>query len=336
MTDFLTQDFIQLAKSKYLLTYLDYLKQHHPEVLHLWQQSELPDEFTLQSSDLFVLPNLIDRLSAQLEQHLNLDQQVAYIQYCARANLKKAFESIELMSGHTLREQLKDYLDRAIFESTTLNHRFLHQLGSTWLVRDKPFKDENWLRMSDAYMVEFWTLLIQKLTGTYWYPKKIWVQSDASRYIQKMWADRSFELFAHREITGIELPEALLDLKPQMMPVRDINQQTQPELFDLKTTLKLSLKPYLINGRPSINTAANILGFHPRQLQRKLYKENLKYTKVLDELIFDNVKEELVETEDEIADIAFRHGYRLQTHFTRAFKKYCKLTPSEFRHQQRD
>ncbi|GEM81233.1 hypothetical protein VSU01S_34780 [Vibrio superstes NBRC 103154] len=281
----------------------------------------------LATAEWYVLPNLIDKLSDLLEQCLTISQQVAYIEWCARENVRKSLMSVDLSTKETLETQLNHYFDSAIYESSTVNHYFFHQFNETWLVRDKQHQH----KMSDVYAVAFWTLLIQAITKTYWYPKRIWVCSNAEAYFRQLFPAANYQLFVERDKTGVELPEGLLNQVVSTKTLAISTPQSIDNWFDLQGTLQLSLKPYLINGRPSIETAASILGMHPRQLQRRLQREQLKYSKVVDELIFESAKKDLVQSQDDIADIAFRYGYRLQTHFSRAFKKYTNLTPTQYR-----
>ncbi len=88
----------------------------------------------------------------------------------------------------------------------------------------------------------------------------------------------------------------------------------------------------LLPGRgPRLKDVASELHIGARQLQRRLEKERTSF----DELVTDIRKQlalSYLEQEDQpLCEIAFLLGYSSQSNFTRAFKAWFHLTPTEFR-----
>ncbi|OUR97563.1 hypothetical protein A9Q81_12865 [Gammaproteobacteria bacterium 42_54_T18] len=69
----------------------------------------------------------------------------------------------------------------------------------------------------------------------------------------------------------------------------------------------------------------------PRTLHRLLSKENTKYRELVAKVRIDRAKEMLQQTQYSISQIAHELGYTDAANFTRAFRKFEGMSPSEFR-----
>ena len=87
----------------------------------------------------------------------------------------------------------------------------------------------------------------------------------------------------------------------------------------------------MLSGRPEIGHTAAALGLSARTLQRRLYEQDLSYAKLLRHVRIDTAKNMLKQGNTPIEDISTNLGYRHSTHFTRAFRQICGLTPREYR-----
>ena len=87
----------------------------------------------------------------------------------------------------------------------------------------------------------------------------------------------------------------------------------------------------VLSGHSDIRHVASALGLSVRTLQRRLYEQDLSYAKLVQHVRVETAKTMLEERDTPIADISSSLGYQHSTHFARAFRQTCGLTPREYR-----
>ena len=87
----------------------------------------------------------------------------------------------------------------------------------------------------------------------------------------------------------------------------------------------------LLEGQTSAAALAEKLGMAPPDFRRKLKEHDLDYRALLEDVRKETARNYLTNSEASITEIAFNLGYAETSVFTRAFKKWFKLTPSEMR-----
>jgi AraC-like DNA-binding protein len=90
----------------------------------------------------------------------------------------------------------------------------------------------------------------------------------------------------------------------------------------------------LPSGEPSIEKLAESMGMTPRSLHRHLRKENVGYRDILDSLRQNLAVQYLKQRHLSVIDVAFQLGYSDSSNFTRAFKRWFRVSPSQYRQQQ--
>ena len=81
----------------------------------------------------------------------------------------------------------------------------------------------------------------------------------------------------------------------------------------------------------SIEQVAAQLDTSPRTLQRRLAEEDTSYAVVVDEVRLETAKQALADPTNSLAEIAFLIGFEEQSSFSRAFKRWTGISPSEHR-----
>lgn len=94
------------------------------------------------------------------------------------------------------------------------------------------------------------------------------------------------------------------------------------------------LRSLLATGDANLSTVASILDIHPRQLQSKLRSSGQQFRTLLEELRFEEAKQQLALTNTRITDLALSLGYADETAFSRAFKRWSGHSPQQWRQQQ--
>ncbi len=85
---------------------------------------------------------------------------------------------------------------------------------------------------------------------------------------------------------------------------------------------------------PRIETMAEVTGLSVRTLQRRLAKHGLSHSQIVEQARYQTATRLLGGSDIRITDIAMDLGYADSAHFTRAFKRWAGVTPSEYRGHQ--
>lgn len=91
------------------------------------------------------------------------------------------------------------------------------------------------------------------------------------------------------------------------------------------------IKSQLQTSKVSLDSAAKMLGYSNRTLQRELDRLNLSFRGLTTRVRMDIANELLKETDMSISDIAKELGYSSHSHFSRAYNKETEISPSQHR-----
>jgi AraC-like DNA-binding protein len=88
-------------------------------------------------------------------------------------------------------------------------------------------------------------------------------------------------------------------------------------------------------GYPSVERIAEQLRLPVRTLQRRLNEQGLTYSELIEELRYREACRLLKRTEKRVAAISAALGYADPSHFSRAFRRWSGMRPSQYRSSQR-
>ncbi|WP_162530141.1 helix-turn-helix domain-containing protein [Stappia sp. BW2] len=120
--------------------------------------------------------------------------------------------------------------------------------------------------------------------------------------------------------------------KPAPAPSED-EQNGRSEDWEFVTLLRKMVQPYLTDGRTDVTFAAEIAGISTRTLQRRLKLCGSSYSRLLQEARFELARQNLENPALKVIDVATMAGYESPQHFTRAFRRFTGITPTDYRHQ---
>ncbi|MGD2025547.1 MAG: helix-turn-helix domain-containing protein [Methyloceanibacter sp.] len=182
------------------------------------------------------------------------------------------------------------------------------------------------------YMID----TVRLAAGPDWRPSRIHLARG------KMPGQDHLEIFRDREIvyfqgmSGISIKKSLL---PCQIPRERLKAgaessgwseiETPPDSFT--GSLRLLLKAHIREGIFQISSLAEAVGMSKRTLQRRLGEEGLSFSVLLDDLRFELTAELMRELDYPLIAIAHDLGYRDQAHFTRSFRRWTGMSPSEYR-----
>ena len=114
-------------------------------------------------------------------------------------------------------------------------------------------------------------------------------------------------------------------------PNHKVPQKPAPTLNSLDL-LRQEL-PYLLrNGYPPADRVAESAGMSIRSFQRRLANDQLSYSLLVDQARFETAICLLQDPNLKLIEIALELGYNDAANFTRAFKRWTGMPPSQFRH----
>jgi AraC-like DNA-binding protein len=108
-------------------------------------------------------------------------------------------------------------------------------------------------------------------------------------------------------------------------------EKGHPEDWEFVSLLRKLVQPYLNEGRPDVAFAAEMAGISTRTLQRRLKLSDNSYSQILQEARFELARARLGDPAMKVIDVAMMAGYESPQHFTRAFRRFTGVTPSEYR-----
>lgn len=120
--------------------------------------------------------------------------------------------------------------------------------------------------------------------------------------------------------------------RPVSLPSGD-QKEGLSKAWEFVALMRILLQPYLNDGRPDVAIAAELAGMSTRTLQRKLNLCGSSYSQILQEARFQLACMRLEDLGQKVIDVAMMTGYENPQHFTRAFRRFTGLTPSEYRQQ---
>ncbi|MDD9173456.1 AraC family transcriptional regulator [Aliivibrio finisterrensis] len=232
-----------------------------------------------------------------------------------------------------LKSTLDGFSDLLSKESTGAKVYVQESVGSWWLVREKSGVDEPWFKYAEMFSVIFMSELLRSLTKSEWSPTRIGIRSKDDHDFLNLPTLNKTQFFTERPVTALEIPASILFSKVAAYEKEKINVKQDVDLQNMTFTdqFKIAIFPYLPVGKLPIKLASEILRMNVRTLQRKLKNDGTIYKTLIEEMCFEQIVAELVETNKPITGIATKYGYSDAGHFSRAFKRIYGVSPSQYR-----
>lgn len=100
---------------------------------------------------------------------------------------------------------------------------------------------------------------------------------------------------------------------------------------DLSRSVQQAIGGLLRGGCPDVRLTAELAGLSVRTLSRRLAEEGTSYERLVEHVRFKAAVELLHGDQPRLIDIAYELGYADPANFTRAFKRWAGMAPSEYR-----
>jgi len=180
-----------------------------------------------------------------------------------------------------------------------------------------------------------WMLKIARLADPAWSPSEILLGAKATQVrfaaIEMLGSTARFQ----QNRTGFLVPASMLALPLTKNPVqaedRDADFWSTAPAGTYAESLLQMIRSFANDGWLSIDQASEVTDTSVRTLQRRLSTERKTYSDLVQQCRAQMAGDLLENSDATIAEIAHRLGYRNQGNFTRAFYRWAKVPPSEFR-----
>ena len=112
---------------------------------------------------------------------------------------------------------------------------------------------------------------------------------------------------------------------------KDVNPASTPIPDNYVESLKQIIRAYANDGWLNVDEASEVSDQSVRTLQRRLSKEQTTYSNLVQQCRAEMAGDLLENSDISMAEIAHQLGYGNQGNFTRAFYRWARVSPSEFR-----
>ncbi|MGR5231827.1 helix-turn-helix domain-containing protein [Vibrio rotiferianus] len=301
------------------------------DVYQILEQAIMPAEIELYPTNSYIVTERLKALYNLIVTNLHDDELVYFVEQSTKENAAKFLKSLDVRHCSTLRMAIDTICANIFKTSLDSNFGLEKKFGRTWFYRKREYCDEPWFLLSELYMISVFGELIRQLVGKAWMPADIFLMTDACDTFQMLYPEQKIQFYTKREYTAVEIAELLLESPIDEKWRENIVDAGQSIEKTVSNTLRHSLPLYFGEGRPTLEKAAEITGFTPRTLKRRLSEEGTTYTKLLEEIIIDIAKHQLSNSDKSISEIGFALGYTLSNHFSRAFKRAEGINPKQYR-----
>jgi AraC-like DNA-binding protein len=182
---------------------------------------------------------------------------------------------------------------------------------------------------------------VRAFLGARWRPE--WIELNYPRDVAAHLLERELNVPAYfgRPGIGVAIRSDMLDspnlafrhvAAPSSLTLLDVGSSEAATQFNEPVQSLFSIVVLrLLDGRSDMEGTALMAGIGVQTLQRRLRREGLTYRNLLDAARLRKARALLMESQQNITEIAFGLGYSDHANFTRAFTRWMSCSPSEYR-----
>lgn len=193
-----------------------------------------------------------------------------------------------------------------------------------------PLRDGAW--SVEQYLVSAFIDLVQMASGDEWWPNEVWLLHREPLHPEEQAWLGSARVHLGTDRTAISVPPELLS-RPCHVPARHVVRSGRagsahdPPSPGLRETVRLAIR----SGDATVDRIANDAGMSTRTFQRRLRDRGTRFQTLLNETRFELAAEALASSDQPVTTVALELGYENPAAFSRAFRAWAGLTPSQFR-----
>lgn len=186
----------------------------------------------------------------------------------------------------------------------------------------------------ELYRITSMIQLVQLASDEGWRPGSIHLNQAISSVVNACPLLATSNISFSQQYSSITIPSELLDLPVRLeIPTRTraSSDSNADKNNDFANSIRNIINTYSQTQNISIEETADLAEISVRTLQRRLSEINLHFNEMVGEAKLAHAKIKLKNTNLSIKEIARTLGYSDTPHFTRAFKRWTGISPSDFR-----
>ena len=263
----------------------------------------------------------MDDFGFQVSEHLSLDSYGLFGKY--------------VLSAHNLEEALHRFI-AAMGEQSNCPQFWLEDKGSSvWFCRKGSVGMRIGSWQIEQHVVSLMVYLVRSFTNKNWIPPYAWLKTQTLTGIGKAKVLKGSKISSSKPYTSISIPKVLFSANNSIKQsnVKSSNMTIANNSRDIVREL---LRQEYFSLNYCVSSIANQLGMSIRQTQRILKSEGIHLKNLIEELRFERAQELLKERNKSVLEISLFLEYSDAANFSRAFKRWSGVCPTEFREKFHD
>jgi len=185
----------------------------------------------------------------------------------------------------------------------------------------------------ELYRITSMIQLVQLASGIQWRPEIIRLVMPRTETVDACPILEKSKISFSEPISAISIQRNLLQLPVHTgISGRIKTDRNKAGLnTDFTNSIRQIINSYTLTKNISIEEVASIADMSVRSLQRRLTDSGLKFNDLLNQAKYRHAKQKLQSSQLPVAEIAKSLGYSDPAHFTRAFRRWSGLSPTDFR-----
>lgn len=177
---------------------------------------------------------------------------------------------------------------------------------------------------------------VRAYAGQGWVPEMIHSTCTGAKQAQLLEKIFGAPVRAQAEVSAVDFDAALLCAKSQRRCAAEPTPEPGlPNAVGCKESVAALSAIALLEGQPRIDWVAGKMRVRRRTLQRVLAAEGVRFKDVVDEMIKDRALSMVRHSELSFTEIALQLGYSEGAQFSRAFRRWTGIPPSQYQRQRR-
>lgn len=245
--------------------------------------------------------------------------------------------SRKVLFSPTLHQSLGSICRNAHLEDTSAHFQLIRRGETLWLESSATKGTQEWVQQLELFRFGGLLEIIRFAAGSDWLPPVVQLQSLDDGQLQESELIRDINIRFGSPNFAIPIPTNLLIWSLQEVPADDESKTganfevdgSSPADYD--EAVRVVIRNQLGCSALGIAAIAECMGVSTRSLQRYLATHGTSFSELLEQTRILVAREMLTETTMSHRDIARELGYRYDTHFSRAFRRVCGVTPRQYR-----
>jgi len=330
---------LALVRAKHLIDYISVLREVGAPVDRDLARSLLPPRIE-ETPDLYVsIPVALEWIARTGHDLHPMELGMIAGQKASLASLRPGHLAA-IMSAQTGLTRLGSMIEISRFEDSALDMSIRHEGADVRVICTMAGFDRHlFVCLAEWLNLQALISVIRSALGAAWCPSEICFVSPMRppQAVHEAFPDT--RILVGQRHTSVMVARADLARPTCDAPARmhgslaSEDAQDGQSAWEFVSLLRMMIQPYLNDGRTDIAFAAEVAGIGTRTLQRRLRLSGSSYSRIVQEARFALARSRLDEPGIKIIDVAMMVGYESPQHFTRAFRRFTGITPSQYRRQ---